>query len=127
MRVRGAAHVQALEVFHMCLLLGFQGRYLMDGVEKLNYLTARLGDEIAHIKGKSAAFAPHAERPDRIINKLRNDLPLWIFCSVFLLICALGYVGLRGWLDKTTQSQLKGYSSVVKLAPRQANVTITLP
>ena len=126
-RLRGAAHVQALEVFHMCLLLGFQGRYRMESVEDLNYITSRLGDEIAHIKGKSAAFAPHAEPPDRIINKLRNDPPLWIICSVFLLICTLAYVGMRGWLDKTTQDQLKGYNSVVKLAPRQANLTITLP
>ena len=47
-RAQGAAHLQALEVFHMCLLLGFQGRYILEGPEKLAYLTARLGDEIAH-------------------------------------------------------------------------------
>jgi type VI secretion system protein ImpK len=32
---RGSAHLQALEVFHMCLLLGFQGRYIIEGSEKL--------------------------------------------------------------------------------------------
>jgi len=47
LRARGSAHLQALEVFHMCLLLGFQGRYILEGSEKLAYLTARLGDEIA--------------------------------------------------------------------------------
>ncbi len=35
----------------MCLLLGFEGRYTLDGHEKLSYLTARLGDEIAHMRG----------------------------------------------------------------------------
>ena len=127
LRARGSAHLQALEVFHMCLLLGFQGRYIMEGSEKLNYLTARLGDEIAQMKGKSAGFAPHAERPDQIIHKLRNDLPLWVLCSVFALICALGYLGLRTMLGNSTETRMNAYSDIVKLAPRAANLTITLP
>lgn len=49
-RAQGARRLQSLEVFHMCLLLGFQGKYLLEGPEKLAYLTARLGDEIAHMK-----------------------------------------------------------------------------
>jgi type VI secretion system protein ImpK len=127
LRARGAAHLQALEVFHMCLLLGFEGRYILEGLEKLTYLTARLGDEIANMKGKSAGFAPHAERPDQIINKLRNDVPLWVLCSVFALICALGYTGLRASLGANTNSKIGGYTDIVKLAPRSANLTITLP
>ena len=127
LRARGSAHLQALEVFHMCLLLGFQGRYLLEGLEKLNYLTSRLGDEIAHMKGKRGGFAPHADRPDQIIHKLRSDLPLWVLCSVFGLICVLGYIGLRASLGHTTEKSMNAYSDVVKLAPRPANVTITLP
>jgi type VI secretion system protein ImpK len=127
LRVRGGAHLQALEVFHMCLLLGFQGKYIIEGSEKLNYLTARLGDEIASMKGKRGGFAPHAERPDAIIHKLRSDLPLWVLCSVFALICVLGYVGLRASLGQTTQERMAGYNDVVKLAPKAAHLTITLP
>ena len=127
LRARGSAHLQALEVFHMCLLLGFQGKYIIEGSEKLNYLTARLGDEIASMKGKRGGFAPHAERPDAIIHKLRNDTPLWVLCSVFALVCALGYIGLRTSLSKTTTQQMSAYNDVVKLAPKSANLTITLP
>ncbi len=127
LRARGSAHLQALEVFHMCLLLGFQGRYILEGSEKLNYLTARLGDEIANMKGKRGGFAPHAERPDQIVHKLRSDLPLWVLCSVFGLICVLGYIGLRTSLGRGTEERIAAYNDVVKLAPRQANLTITLP
>jgi len=127
LRARGSVHVQALEVFHMCLLLGFQGRYILEGSEKLNYLTARLGDEIANMKGKPAPFAPHAQRPDQIVNKLRNDVPLWALCSVFALICALGYLGLRTSLNSNTADKMNAYNDIVKLAPRAANLTITLP
>ncbi len=127
LRARGSAHLQALEVFHMCLLLGFQGRYIIEGSEKLSYLTARLGDEIAHMKGRKAGFAPHAERPDQIVHKLRSDVPLWVLCSVFALVCALGYAGLRGMLGRGTVSAMSAYNDVVTLAPRAANLTITLP
>jgi type VI secretion system protein ImpK len=127
LRERGSAHVEALEVFHMCLLLGFQGRYILEGTEKLNYLTARLGDEIAHMKGRRGGFAPHAERPDQIRHKLRSDLPLWVLYSVFGLICVLGYAGLRTSLGRTSEARMNAYSDVVKMAPRAANLTITLP
>jgi len=127
LRARGAAHVQALEVFHMCLLLGFQGRYMIEGSEKLGYLTARLGDEIATIKGKRGGFAPHAARPDQIVHKLRSDLPLWVLCSVFALICVVGYIGLRASLVKNTEQRMAAYNDVIKLAPKAANLTITLP
>lgn len=127
LRSKGNSHVQALEVFHMCLLLGFEGKYALEGPEKLNYLTARLGDEIAHMKGKSAGFAPHAARPDAIINKLRNDVPLWVVVSLFALIALSGFWGLNWMLGRSTEASINGYSDIVKLAPRAANLTITLP
>jgi len=127
LRTRGSEHVEALEVFHMCLLLGFQGRYILEGSEKLGYLTARLGDEIAHLKGRRPGFAPHADRPDQVMHKLRNDTPLWALCSVFALICALGYLALRTSLDSHTGEQVQAYNDVVRMAPRQAHITITLP
>ena len=127
LRRDGAARLQVLEVFHMCLLLGFQGKYLLEGTEKLGYLSARLGDEIAHLRGSRPSFAPHGLPPDRVVHALRSDVPLWGVVSVVALGALLAFIGLRGHLERRTQQQLAGYVDVVKLAPRAANVTITLP
>jgi type VI secretion system protein ImpK len=127
LRSKGASHIQALEIFHMCLLLGFEGKYIIEGTEKLNYLTARLGDEIALLKGKSAGFAPHWARPDQIMHKLRNEVPLWVIGSVFALIAVSSFAGLHWMLSRSTVSSMNAYNDVVKLAPRTANITITLP
>ncbi len=127
LRSRGAAHMQALEVFHMCLLLGFQGRYALDGEDKLKYLAARLGDEIARMRGSSRGFAPHAQRPDRIANKLRSDLSLWTLAAAFTLAALGGYIGFRTALGNGTEDALASYNGLVKLPPRAAHVTITLP
>jgi type VI secretion system protein ImpK len=127
LRAQGSTRLQAQEVFHMCLLLGFQGKYLIEGVEKLNYLTARLGDEISRMKGKSRGFAPHVDRPDQIINRLKSDVPLWVICSVFALIGISGYVGLHTHLSHATENSIHGYTDIVKMAPRAAHLFITLP
>ena len=127
LRARGSAHLQALEVFHLCLLLGFQGRYALDGADKVNLMCAALGSEIARMRGKSRGFAPHAERPDRIAHRLRSDLSLWVLTAVFALAGLGAYVGLRASLGHATSGALAGYNDVIKLAPRAANVTITLP
>lgn len=127
LRAKGSAHLQALEVFHLCLLLGFQGRFALDGHDKLAYLTARLGDEIARMRGKTRAFAPHAERPDQIRNRLRGDLSTWVLMGVFALSGLTAYLGFRASLAHKTNEAMVSYNDLVKLPPRAANVTITLP
>lgn len=127
LRQGGAPRLQVLEVFHMCLLLGFQGRYVLEGSEKLNYLTARLGDEIAQLRGRRAVFAPHWAAPDRVAHVLKREVPLWIIVSVFLFLGAVAYSGLQWVLKRQTQADLAPHAQLVKLPPKAANVTITLP
>jgi type VI secretion system protein ImpK len=126
-RARGITRLQSLEVFHMCLLLGFQGKYLMEGPEKLAYLTARLGDEIANMKGKRAPFAPHWSLPDQIAHALKRELPLWIIVAVFALIGLLGFIGLSSYLRADTRQMLTPYAQIIKLGARSANLSISLP
>lgn len=111
----------------MCLLLGFRGRFALDAPDKLNYLTARLGDEIARMRGKARGFAPHAERPDQVVNRLRSDLSLWVLGSVFALAGLSAYIGFRATLSHNTGVAMAKFNDVVKMPPRAANVTITLP
>ena len=113
LRTETPPRVQVLEVFHMCLLLGFQGMYVLEGSEKLHYLTSRLGDEIAHLKGKRAAFAPHWAPPDQIKHLLRHEIPLWVMASVFGLIAVAGFLGLQWQLKKETRADLARYSQVI--------------
>ena len=127
LRRQGAQGLQVLEVFHMCLLMGFQGKYILEGSEKLGFLTARVGDEISHIKGRRAVFAPQWAAPDRIAHVLRSEVPLWAVASVFALVGLLGFMGIRGALTTQTTRDLNAFSNLVQLAPEVANITITLP
>lgn len=127
LRCEGAARLPALEVYHLCLLLGFQGRYALESPEKLDYLTARLGDEIAHLQGRRIAFAPHWAAPDRVVHKLRRELPLWAMGVVFATLALLAFGAMRVQLDRSTERALAPYADVVRLAPQPAHLTITWP
>lgn len=127
LRSAGGARLPALQVFHMCLLIGFRGKYALDSSDKLAYLTARLGQEIVHMQGRSKGFAPQAERPDQVVHKLRSSAPVWAVSAVFGAIALSAYIGLESSLHRSTADTLAAYSGLVKLAPRPAYVTITLP
>lgn len=86
LRLHPENHLEALEVFHYALLLGFRGRYLLEGSERLEYLIAQLGREISNLRGKPAAFAPHATLPARIADAVRELLPLPIILASLLLL-----------------------------------------
>lgn len=126
-RHRGAASVQTLEIFYLCLLAGFQGKYMLEGKEKLNYLIATLDKEIAHLKGKRAPFAPHWKSPDNIRHMMKSDLPLWIVGSALALLGIATYAGLSWFLAQHTNAALGTWFDVVRLAPKVAHVTISLP
>lgn len=127
LRSKGNPHLQALEVFHMCLLLGFQGRYLLESPEKLHYLTARLGEEIAHIKGKPAVFAPRWDRPDQVVNKLRTETPLWVIAAVFSVIALGTFTGIDKLLTQHSQTTIAAYNDIIRLAAHPATLILTLP
>jgi len=127
LRAQGGPRLSSLEVYHYCLLLGFEGKYRLEGPEKLGYLTARLGDEITYLKGKRAAFAPHWAPPDRIAHALRRVTPLWAPAAVLAVVGAVGYFGMNTLLKRETGQQLARYDNVVQLPARTAHLTITLP
>ena len=86
LRADPVANIEALEVFHTCLLLGFQGKYLLEGPEKLNYLVSRLTQEITHARGGKAEFAPNWKLPQRFQQYVRHELPLWLFFSLLAVV-----------------------------------------
>lgn len=126
-RSRGKDRLASLEVFHYCLLLGFQGKYRLESPESLNHLVARVGDEIDYMKGKKAAFAPFSAIPDQIRNIIHKELPFFWIVLFLLLFALLTFAGLRYLLSNQNQKALAPYQNVISAPAEEAHITIYLP
>ena len=127
LRGRGRERLASLEVFHYCLLLGFQGKYRLESIESLNHLVARLGDEIDYLKGKKAAFSPFSAIPDHIKHIIHHELPfVWILIFLFLFTLLM-FVGLRFMLSQQNVNAFTPYQHVISSPAEEAHITIHLP
>jgi type VI secretion system protein ImpK len=86
----------ALLVYYLCLVLGFQGRYGVRGGEaELLRITDRVRQALGGTLDPPAVLAPLAERPDEALARGADRNPwLWGALGVVCL-SALLYVGLR--------------------------------
>jgi len=103
------------------------GRAPRIGPGKLHLREPGVAREVARRRYHGTLDPRQAERPDQVVHKLRSNTPLWATCAVFGLIALGAYIGLDASLSHSTQNTLAGYADLVKLAPRPAYVTITLP
>lgn len=127
LRSNGKDRLAALEVFHYGLLLGFQGKYRIESIENLNYLVARVGDEIDYLKGKKAAFSPFASIPDQIKHIIHGEIPFFWILIFLLLFALLSFTGLRYMLSNQSQHALAPYQNVISAPAEEAHITIHLP
>ena len=119
LRLDPVANLESLEVFYTMLLLGFQGKYLLEGSEKLNYLISRVGQEITHARGGRRDFAPNWKLPQRFQQYVRNELPLWLFYSLLALVAGALFF-LFQWFLQTSTDELAVAQSQPTLSTPQA-------
>lgn len=92
-----------LEVYYLCLLLGFAGKYSMGGRGELRSIAAQAGEKIQRIRRTGAEIAPGWRLPGNETARAAGADP-WVmrlmigagFCFVLMLILFLGFYFLLG-------------------------------
>jgi type VI secretion system protein ImpK len=108
LRAEPVRNIEALEVFHTCLLLGFQGRFLLEGQEKRDYLTRQLGQDIQRIRNEKTDFAPNWKLPHRFQEFVRNEMPMWFSYALLALVATVFFVAYRVLLGNQVSLILGG-------------------
>lgn len=98
-----------LEVYYLCLLMGYEGRYRISGRESLRPLTESVGDKIRRIRGGPGPLSPNWAPPSQTVAVTTGDplaktfLVAAIACGgfavllflVFKILLSLGASGLH--------------------------------
>lgn len=110
-KARDAA--QALEVYYLCLALGFEGRYRLGSTPELAVLLEEVRREVLPQRGRrtSPSLSPHGERPDTAPAQKRR-LPGFATVALAVVGVLVLLFGLAQLSDKSatdTATQLKEY------------------
>ena len=93
-------HLDVLEVYHLCLALGFEGKFSLGQKDQLRYLANTLGQDIARYRKTPKALSPDWALPDQVSQMLRHEVPLWLYVALIALVCAGVYLTLDWLLAK---------------------------
>ena len=93
-------HLDVLEVYHLCLALGFEGKFSLGQKDQLRYLANTLGQDIARYRKTPKALSPDWALPDQVSQMLRHEVPLWLYLALIALVCAGVYLTLDWLLGK---------------------------
>jgi len=93
LRQRTQENAQVLEIFYLCLVLGFKGRYQLFEQEKLRQLIGELHADLRRVVGKPTnVLSPHGRQRDEIVDVVANEIPTWVIGVAAAGIALLIYV-----------------------------------
>lgn len=83
-QLRQRPHYKAplLEIYYLCLALGFKGKYSFQSRDTLQNIKEDTYSDVLHTKGRSAqVLSPHGQRKEEIANVVAKEIPLWVIVT----------------------------------------------
>lgn len=93
-------NLEVLEVYHLCLALGFEGKFSVGEKDQLRYLANALGQDIARYRPAFPTLSTDWALPDPVPHVLRREVPLWVYLGCIVLVCLAVFVVLEHLLGK---------------------------
>jgi type VI secretion system protein ImpK len=105
-----------LEVFRLCLLLGFQGRYSTADAGELRSISAAVEDKLRRIRGGFTELSPAWALPSgERVPRARDPWLPWLSVAALASIVLVGV--LFGWFRSSLDSAKSEVETVVAQAP----------
>ena len=87
------AHV--LEIYYLCLCLGFQGQYAVRGGEGLGPIVDQLGARLGSGLGNTDVISPHGEPREAFRGLMRREMPLVGLSIAFFALAVVVFIVLK--------------------------------
>ena len=125
LRQAGERNVDVLELYYVCLQLGFEGMYKLNGYEQLMSLHVDLRSQLENYRGAgNFKLSPHANPTHGIIQQIRRQVPAWVIGTVTAAIVISIYMTYSFIIDEVASSTV---TSIKKSNNDFVRVLKTLP
>ncbi|MDO3379315.1 type IVB secretion system protein IcmH/DotU [Geoalkalibacter halelectricus] len=94
LRQGGEANLDLIELYYVCLQLGFEGIYKVRGLEQLMALQVDLRSQIEGYRGVAdPRLAPQGVPREGLFTRVRREVPYWVVAVVTVAVIFFGYLG----------------------------------
>ena len=93
LRERIRENIDVLEVYFLCLSLGYKGKYMMEAPEQVRTIIDDLHQELNQFMGKSPEIiSPNGYPHDQIVQVVKERVPAWVILVVAFSIALFFYI-----------------------------------
>ena len=104
LRQAGERNLAILEVYYVCLQMGFEGMYRMRGSEQLLALQVDVRSQINDYRGRpTREISPHGVPDIGLLETVGREVPYWVIGIVTVSVLFFGYIGFAYTLDSRTE------------------------
>ncbi|MBD3299035.1 MAG: hypothetical protein GF341_10295 [candidate division Zixibacteria bacterium] len=94
-RSRPDLKTDLLELYYLCLALGFEGKYALADPRQLQDLISSIRSDLERIRGRVVDLSPHWEPPESTMQRLRREIPMWIVTAACFVVLFIVFAILR--------------------------------
>jgi type VI secretion system protein ImpK len=93
LRQRSSSNKDVLEIYYLCLALGFKGKYQLQSPESLRRIIDDLNMELHPEMYQSIdTISPNAKPSDTVVMTARGGLPTWVYPASAIVIFLIFYL-----------------------------------
>ena len=93
-------HAEALEVFYLCMALGFKGRYKIYEQERLRILIENVFATLNRTLGlRFGELSPHGKPRGQVATEVQGKIPAWVIALFALGVAILVYIGMSLYMN----------------------------
>lgn len=106
--LRQEANINVIEIYYLCLQLGFEGDYRFIGKDKLTALKVDVRAQIDGLnKNKIQSLSVDVLPKDGLFVKVSKSLPSWVFAAIFSSCVIVMYISFSLAIESSSSKSLK--------------------
>ncbi len=114
LRQRPQSNLQALEIYYLCLVAGFKGKYQHSDPEALRGLIEDIRAEIFRFRETRPpqVLSPHGKPQEGVLEAVSKDIPAWVIGIVAIAIGVLFYIVMSFLIQGAAGSAIESVQKV---------------
>ncbi len=108
LRQEGECSIDLVELYYVCLQMGFEGIYRLKGIEQLMALQVGLRSQIETLRGAAdKRLSPTGLPREGVLARARREIPYWVIATVTLAVSFFTYLGYSIAIQGFTESNIE--------------------